>query len=670
MRPGLAWTGLLLLLIVGCSKPAWAGPVELSTEERQWIKQHPVLRVGVVADLIPFEYIQDGVPRGRSMQYLEFVTAATGLEFTYVPGKTMAERTSMLLDGQVDLLSSYMRFRSESAASSIKLLTYHTTSPIIVTRLDSPGIFDLEQLQGKTVVVPDVEHYEEMFKERATQLHLIRSTSALEMLTMVKDGRADAVVASETFLMPYLYRQFQGVLGTSGVVGSQVLDVSMAVRSDEVMLFSILEKVLGSITAEQRQGIYEHWYHDLEVDVPSLLSITSHYWHVFILGALALISLCALVYRGQRQRRMAVRNEQEKTMFLAVMSHEIRSPMNAVLAAMELLGHTRLNQHQRHLAHLANSGANALERLLDDVLKTSGSTAVPLRLAVEPTDVTALVQGVVGLHRLRAREKHLDLNPYIQAQLPLLWLDSARLTQVFHNLLSNAIKFTDTGGVDIDLRLVTSHADAQQLQIEVRDTGIGISDAVQAALFRPYSQDSQSYKRAGGSGLGLVICQQLVGLMKGTLTLTSEPGVGTTVTICLPVTVAPEPVVLPETEAVSPQTTASGLQILVVEDTFANQEVLRAQVSSFGCQAVIAADAAQARALFADSAYDLILMDCDLPDQDGYSLVCELRAFELQHERMRSPIIAISALTGEQHRQRCFDAGMETHTPWATARGH
>lgn len=273
-----------------------------------------------------------------------------------------------------------------------------------MTRLDSPGIFDLEQLQGKTVVVPDVEHYEEMFKGKGTQLHLIRSTSALEMLTMVKDGRADAVVASETFLMPYLYRRFQGVLGTSGVVGSQVLDVSMAVRSDQVMLFSILEKVLGSITAEQRQGIYEHWYHDLEVDVPSLLSITSHYWHVFILGALALISLCALVYRGQRQRRMAVRNEQEKTMFLAVMSHEIRSPMNAVLAAMELLGHTRLNQHQRHLAHLANSGANALERLLDDVLKTSGSTAVPLRLAVEPTDVTALVQGVVGLHRLRARK--------------------------------------------------------------------------------------------------------------------------------------------------------------------------------------------------------------------------------------------------------------------------
>ncbi|WP_237151263.1 ATP-binding protein [Pseudomonas sp. ADAK18] len=656
----MGWTGLLLLLIVGCSKLAWAGPVELSTEEQQWIKQHPVLRVGVVADLIPFEYIQDGVPRGRSMQYLEFVRAATGLEFTYVPGKTMAERTSMLLDGQVDLLSSYLRFRSEPDAPSIKLLTYHTTSPIIVTRLDSPGIFDLEQLQGKTVVIPDVEHYEEeMFKGKTTQLHLIRSTSAIEMLTMVKDGRADAVVASETFLMPYLYRRFQGVLETSGVVGSQVLDASMAVRADQATLFSILEKVLGSITAEQRQGIYQHWYHDLEVDVPSLLSITSHYLHVLILGALALISLCALVYRGHLQRRVAVRNEQEKTMFLAVMSHEIRSPMNAVLAAMELLGHTRLNQHQRHLAHLANSGANALERLLDDVLKTSGSTAVPLRLSVEPTDVTALVQGVVGLHRLRAREKHLDLNPYIQAQLPLLWLDSARLTQVFHNLLSNAIKFTDTGGVDIDLRLVTSHADAQQLQIEVRDTGIGISDAMQAALFRPYSQDSQSYKRAGGSGLGLVICQQLVGLMKGTLTLTSEQGVGTTVTICLPVTVAPEPVVRPETEAVSPLTAASCLQILVVEDTFANQEVLRAQVSSFGCRAVIAADAAQARALFVDNAYDLILMDCDLPDQDGYSLVCGLRAFELQHARAHSPIIAISALTGEQHRQRCFDAGMD-----------
>lgn len=658
MKARLWSVGLLVLLMLG-SPLIWAGSVELSEEQLHWITLHPVLRVGVVESLIPFEYMSDGGLRGRSMQYLQFVTAATGLQFTYVPGKTLAAREEMLLEGQVDLLSSYLHFRSEPATQGLVALVYHTTSPIIVTRVDSPGIFDLEQLQGKTVMIPDVEHYEEIFRGKATKAHLIRSTSAMEMLTMVKEGRADAVVASETFLMPYLYRQFQGVLETSGVVGHQVLEVSMAVRADQVMLRSILEKVLGSITADQRNAIYENWYHDLDVDAPSLLSIANHYMHVLTIGALALAGLCALVYRSHRLRRRALRNEQEKSRFLAVMNHEIRSPMNAVLAALELLGHTQLNLQQRHFAHLANSGANTLVRLLDDILETSRSTVKPIQLTVESTDVTALVQGVVGLHRLRAREKHLVLNPHIQAQLPLVLLDSTRLTQIFHNLLSNAIKFTDAGGIDIDVRVVGLTDHAGQLQIEVRDTGIGISAAVQASLFRAYAQDSQSYKRSGGTGLGLVICQQLVNLMSGTLTLRSELGAGTTITICLPVAAAPSPVELPQVEATSALPASSGLQILVVEDTLANQEVLRAQISSYGGRPVVAADAAQARALFAQAAYDLILVDCDLPDEDGYGLARRLRAFEQQLGRTRCPIIAISALTGGQHLQRCLEAGMD-----------
>lgn len=652
------WGGVLLWLIGGA--PALgADGVQLSEQQQQWIQQHPVLRVGVAEGLIPFEYLSDGRLQGRSAQYLQFVTDATGLEFTYVPGKTTQIREQMLLDGQVDLLSSYLRFRSERATKGLTALTYHTTSPIIVTRVDGLDIFDIDQLQGKTVMVPDVDHYDEIVSETGAKVTLIKSQSALEMLTRVEDGSADAAIASETFLMPYLYRQFQGILEVSGVVGSQALDVSMAVRSDQAMLISILDKVLGSITAEQRRVIYSHWYHDLDLNVPTLLTLYKHFLHVLVMGALVLASLCVLVYRGHRRRRQAVLNEQEKTMFLAVMGHEIRSPMNAVLAAMELLGHTRLNEQQRHFVHLANGGANALVRLLDTVLDTPGSGARALRLSTEPTDVTALVQGVVGLHRLRAREKHLSLNVSIHTTLPMLLLDSSRLTQIFHNLLSNAIKFTDAGGVDIKLCLVGSQADGQQLQVKVRDTGIGMSDAVQASLFRPYAQATHSYKRSGGTGLGLVICQQLANLMQGSLTLNSEPGVGTTIILCVPVTVAPQITEQPQIQPSAPQAVTGGLQILVVEDTLANQEVLRAQIGGFGCAAVIAADAAQARSLFGERAYQLILMDCDLPDQDGYSLVRELREFERDLGRPRCPIIAISALTGEPHLKRCLEAGMD-----------
>ncbi|WP_095169695.1 ATP-binding protein [Pseudomonas sp. Irchel 3H3] len=650
---------LLLFWLGGGASLIQAAPVELSAEERQWVALHPTLRVGVVEDLIPFEYMKDGELHGRSKQYLQFLTAATGLQFTYVPGKTRAIREQMLVDGQVDILSSYLRFRSERVNTVLKALVYHTTAPIIVTRVDRPDVFDIDQLQGRTVMIPDVDYYEQMFRGRSLQATLIRSKSAVDMLNRVVEGSADAVVATETFLMPYLYRRFKGVLETSGVVGSQMLDVSMAARTDQAVLISILEKVLGSITTEQRQVIYEQWYQELDVDAPTLTSIVSHYLHALILALVALASLCLMVYRGHRQRQIAVRNEQEKTMFLTVMSHEIRSPMNAVLAAIELLWHTRLNEQQRHLAHLANSGASALVRLLDDGLHTPDPNIRPLCLAIEPTDVTVLVEGVVGLHRLRAREKRLSLNPRVQAKMPLLLLDSSRLTQILHNLLSNAIKFTDSGDVDISVHLAALQDDALQLQVEVCDTGIGVSKAETATLFRPYAQASHSSNHAGGTGLGLVICQQMVRLMGGELMFSSELGVGTTVTICLPATLAPESPFMSAIEPLPSQLADTGLQILVVEDTLANQEVLRAQISGFGCRPVLAADAAQATALFEQSAYNLILMDCDLPDQDGYSLVQGLRVFELQLGRTRCPIIAISALTGDQHLQRCLDAGMD-----------
>ncbi|MEG0859903.1 MAG: ATP-binding protein [Pseudomonas sp.] len=658
-----AWArrATLVLLLTGCwTSVAWAATIELSAEQQQWIKAHPLLRVGVNDDLIPFEYMEDGQLHGRSLHFFQAVTRETGLAFSYVPGSNQAVREAWLREGQVELLSSYFHFKGTPLPSSLKVLPYHTTSPIIVTRLDAPDAFDLDQLQGQTVAIPGVEHYAAMFRDRKIKATLIKSSSALEMLNLVKDGQADAAVASSTFLMPYLYRQFQGVLETSGVVGSEQMDVSIAVRSDQAVLLSILEKVLSSITAQQQQESHDHWYHDFDPHVLSLQSISSHYLHVLLLAALMLIGLCLLVYRSLLQRRRAVVNEEEKTQLLAVMSHEIRSPMNAVLAAMELLGHTRLNEQQRHFADLANSGANALLRLLDNVLDVSRLETGQLRLALEPTDVGALLQGVAGLQRLRAREKNLALNLHIEPQLPLLLLDSTRLGQVFHNLLSNAIKFTDAGHVEVHLRLRVEEGAEEQLEIEVRDTGIGISEAVQASLFRPYAQASHSYKRSGGTGLGLSICRQLVDLMNGSLVLESELGVGTAITILLPVTRAPRPLaVATVTEALPSMATPCGLQVLVVEDTLANQEVLRAQISGFGCRPVVAADAAQARALFRESRYDLILMDCDLPDQDGYSLVRELRELEPQLGRVRCPIIAISALTGNEHLERCFAAGMD-----------
>ncbi|MCC0192559.1 ATP-binding protein [Pseudomonas aeruginosa] len=650
----------MLWLLMGAAPLAQSGSIDLSPEERSWIARQSVLRVGIDEGLVPFEFLERGKLKGPASQYLKFIRRATGLQFQYVPSKSMSVREQMLLDGQVDLLSSHLQFESQPGNPAIKKLVYHTSPPIIVTRIDYPDIFDLDQLQDKNVMVPDVEHYERIFADRSIDTRLIKSMSAQEMLSRVAVGSADAVVATETFLMPYLYRQFQGKLEVSGVVGSQLLLVSMAVRADNTQLVSILEKVMASVSLEQRKAMYEQWYQELNLEEPTLQTISSHYLHVIVLATLAFVGLAAFVLRGIHHWRRAAADERARTRLLNFINRELRSPMNAVFAAIELLLNTRLDPRQRHFCNLANSSTAGLRRVLDDGLNVSEVSERGLtgQLTLEPTEVGGVLEGVVGLHRLRAQQKKLELELDVPAHLPPLILDSSRLAQVIHNLLSNAIKFTETGGVQVRVSLVRSLDSVQSLQVIVRDTGNGVPESEAASLFQPYAQVRHD-RKVDGTGLGLVICRQLVSAMQGTMVFDSKQGVGTTVTLCLPVDVAAEKEETPKPQGMSAPRPHCGLRILVVEDLRANQEVLIAQINGLGCYPVIAADAAQAKALFKEHDFDMVLMDCELPDQDGYSLTHELRAVELSLGRVRRPIIAISASTGGRHATRCKEAGMD-----------
>jgi len=440
--------------------------------------------------------------------------------------------------------------------------------------------------------------------------------------------------------------------------------IGMGTRKNEPLLHSIIQKTLDSVTPDEVRVLHANWLREHATQELPLREVVSHYPHEIALIVLVVVLLLITIYQTQRMRQRAERNEREKAMFLAVMSHEIRSPMNAVVAAVELLRNTPLDKQQQHFADLANHGAQSLLRLLNDVLDISKLDAGQVRLDYEPVNIYTLVHNVVDLHRLRAQEKHLSISTDGESHLPLLMLDSTRIGQVLHNLLSNAIKFTEIGGVEVAYVISDLPSSRnKQLRLTVTDTGIGLSPESQARLFQPYSQAAQSYKRSGGTGLGLVICRDLLKLMGGTLTLDSSLGNGTRVELSLTAELAPPDST--EAETVLPATSWSAasspkaLRVLVVEDTVANQAVLRAQIEGFGCTAVIARDGAQAVDCFEQGTYDLILMDCDLPDQDGYSLTRLFRMIEQDAAQTRCPIIAISASTGNEHVARCFDAGMD-----------
>lgn len=646
---------LAVLALMGhislCVAQANVAQLTLTPQELDWIAAQTELRVGVFDNLLPFEYISGGELRGLSAKYLGLIEQRTGLRFKPVPTTSRGARKDMLINGEVDILST--RRRSDDPAEDrgiLYTLPYNTSSTILVSRFDDHPFVELSQLAGKRLVMLGREGYSAFLRERVRGITILSAQNAIDMMAMVKDGDADAAIASEWLLIPYLSRQYQGVLQVSGVVPEQHTGVSMAVRDDDVILLSILQKVLASISGEERQAIYDAWFADMNLDIPTIKAIADHYeGELWLLLSIVLI-LVTLVWQSRVQRRRAVHNEREKAMFLAIMSHEIRSPMNAVLAAVELLEHTPLDEQQQHFAALANNGANTLLQLVDDVLDISRMEAGQLTLNVEAVNLGVLVRRVVDDQRSCAEEKGLELRVTGQQPHAPLLLDELRVEQVLRNLIANAIKFTD--GDQIEIRLQVLEGD-RQLVVQVIGNGIGLSEQTQASLL-----SLSARPRPGGSTwLGGVICKQLVQLMGGELRLSSIQGKGTQVGVMLPVKWA-APLDLPV--RVTPSLDESvGLKVLVVGGTKSDQQRLAAQLRALGCRPLPVDDAIQGLRLFNAHKVDFVLIDCDLPADDGYHLVEEFRQLQSQQQRAHCPIIAISQLTGNEHLQRCFDAGMD-----------
>jgi signal transduction histidine kinase len=222
-----------------------------------------------------------------------------------------------------------------------------------------------------------------------------------------------------------------------------------------------------------------------------------------------------------------------KSRFLAIISHELRTPMNGVLGAAHLLQVSGLNERQGEFARVIQSSGQDLMVLLNDLLDISKMEAGKLELSPEITETAILEQRLVGPFRAQAETRGLDFTARVVGDLPeQLMLDPLRLTQIVHNLLSNAIKFTPSGGVTLTIESEAIGREASALSIHVRDTGIGISADDQAKLFEPFSQvDDSSTRRFGGTGLGLSICRKLAEMMGGRIEIASTPGEGSTFSV-------------------------------------------------------------------------------------------------------------------------------------------
>ena len=661
--------GFCSALLLSWSAQAFSQPLSLSEEERAWIEAHPVVRMSQAANFKPFEYIENGRAQGVVSEYIAFIEKQTGLRFEAIPSSDIRqERIDQFQRGEVDVVPAVARQYLPEGASDNAVFTdpYYSTSSLIIARKNGPAVFDLRRLNGHVLALKTEYGHEEYIRTHYPEIRILEVPSLEDALIAVADGRAEFAIEAAPLVLSYLRDSYDEILDVAGTISSLPVDISMAVQSDMPLLHSIISKALASLTAEQVDEMVQRQIDSANSARPTLGILLRYYGTHIALALLGVAFVVGLALHARQQRRRALRSEKEKTLFLAVLSHEIRSPMNAILASMELLMlRTKLPEESRRLLALASGGAENLLYLLNDVLDISKLEAGRLQLELSPVDITELTGSVVDLLALKANSG-VELDLVVEKPIPLhLMLDRFRVGQVLHNLISNALKFTSHGHVRVTIQLEAVGA-GHQLCIRIEDTGVGIDSVSLKRLFRPYYQASAGTAgKFGGTGLGLTISRQLVELMGGTIALESELGKGTVVSVRIPCEAhagfdhAKEKeqvaaVVLPASPVFE-----SGPEVLLVEDTLANQAVLQAQLETLGCRSTLAVDGEQALLALERDTYDIVLLDCDLPGISGYEVARQWRGTERARGQAPVPILAISASSDDAHTASCFESGMD-----------
>jgi signal transduction histidine kinase/DNA-binding NarL/FixJ family response regulator len=613
----------------------------------------------------PQEFLDErGQPAGIHVDLLRALERQLGLPIT-ITLMSRADATAAVRDGRAHL-TTIARFDSREPQFEFLAQTVRARLSVLLRDGVRPvsGLDDLAGLRITTM--PGSLSHELMFKlppERRPEIIVVPNRD--EAVQIWADGGADGIAGSGSALV-WLARQ-RGQRGFTEVPFATVMMNLATRRGCGAQLAGVTE----AMQVLRDQGLVdvarERWATPDDgalwrrarwtAAAAGLILAAVLVWNRMLRRQVRerTRDLSAALEAAQRLTAQAEVATRAKSAFLATMSHEIRTPLNAVIATATVLEGTSLDDEQRELVNVIRNGGDLLLSVVSDVLDFSKIEAGRLELDVTAFDLRALLHETAALMQRSAAAKGLRVNTRIDPDLPR-WVkgDANRLRQVLLNLLSNAVKFTVRGTIDLTAHAARPAAgEPWACEIAVTDTGIGIPADRAAVIFDPFTQaDSSTTRRFGGTGLGLTITTHLVKLMGGSLAVASTPGAGSVFTLALRLEEAAP-------EAVAPALSGSperwrGWRVLLAEDNPVNQLVQRKILQKLGIACDVVANGREAVAQASHVAYDVVLLDLQMPEMDGLEA-----ARRLGNLPNRPWLVAVTADVFADRRAECRDAGFD-----------
>ncbi|MGB7595804.1 MAG: transporter substrate-binding domain-containing protein, partial [Erysipelotrichaceae bacterium] len=638
---------IVLSLMLGFSAmlPVFASQaIQFTAEEVQFIHDHPIIRLGVDPNFIPYEFIDtDGSYAGMASDYLKIIAERTGLQFSVVKDLTWSQAYEKGVLKQLDMLPSVGKTieREKYFLFSDPYLSFRR---VIFVRSDETKIHGIADLANLSVAVQMNSSHQD-YLATFPKINLSLYGTVEEAIKALSEGK-ERVFVGNLATTSYLIKK-------AGITNLKYMTIDsqeetflyFAVRNDWPILKTILNKALATITDKEKITIQNQWLGLNETtDYSGLIR------NILIGGAILLLLIGVSFYwitrlRKEIGRRKIVEEElkiakqdaeianQTKTSFLARMSHEIRTPLHAITGISYLAERSELTSVQRgyfdKIIHAADDMLNIINDILDINKVESGKTEIEK----VPFYIDDMLDHLITLVVQRANEQKIKFEVHRDPAIgERLIGDPKRLQQILLNLLNNAVKFTNKGYVSLDIEKLIEHDGRCLISFEIKDTGIGMSQEQIDKVFTPYTQaDASISRRYGGSGLGLSIAKNLVELMSGTIEVTSELDVGTTFNVEIAFDIAPPD---PSMKSRNSDTRLAKLGVLLLSGDEMGRSIVSSYLASFKVRVKIVATPEEAieeiRLSFNQpiDKYSMLLLDDESLDRQGIDIAAKVKALK------------------------------------------